>query len=166
MMASSDVRDRVERGFSREVPLGDWAGGVGGRPEGMHIHLHLGEGPPARRRRPLLIAMLSSIALVVAFGAGQFSAPRPASRIADLELPADLALARRIGPLTTPSFVPAAPANTAGQLPAQPQLPPALQLQLAQPPRIVLPATAPATVTPPATAQPGSGPRNAFGLER
>jgi hypothetical protein len=161
MMASSDVRDRADRGYSREVPLGDWAGGIGGRPEGMHIHLHLGEGPSAGRRRPFLVGTLSLIALVVAFGAGQYSASRPASRTADLELPADLALARRIGPLQAPSFVPAVPANPASQLPASPQLPPALQQQLAQPPRIVLPTTAP-TVAP----QPGAAPRNAFGLER
>lgn len=165
-MASSDVRDRADRGYSREVPLGDWAGNVGGRPEGMHIHLHLGEGTPAGRRRPFLVGTLSLIALVVAFGAGQFSASRPASRTADLELPADLALARRIGPLQAPAFVPAVPANPAGSLPALPQLPPALQQQLAQPPRIVLPATAPVAAPQPAAAQPGAAPRNAFGLER
>ena len=159
-MASSDVRNREERGYSREIPFGAWAAG----PDGMHIHVHLGEAPDREARRSWLPWLAGAAAVIVAFGVGQLTASPSGGRMADASLRAPPSTVMRVVP--SPSDAPLQVAPTRGvelQLPPLPQLPPALQQQLAQPPRVVPPSPAPSSG---GAGAPGTPSRNAFGLER
>ncbi|MFK4046189.1 hypothetical protein ACI2KH_14625 [Roseomonas mucosa] len=159
-MASSEVRDRKERGLSREVPFGAWAAG----PDGMHIHVHLAEATKQETRRSLLPWLAGAAAVVVAFGIGQLTASPSSGHAADAGLRAPPPTVMRAVPSLPDAPLQLAPARGAEvQLSPLPQLPLMLQQQLAQPPRVALPSPAPASVV---AGTPGTPPRNAFGLER
>ncbi|MBI0538339.1 hypothetical protein D9599_22505 [Roseomonas sp. KE2513] len=157
-MASSDVRDREERGFSREIPFGAWAAG----PDGMHIYVHLGKAPSREPRRAVLPWLAGAAAVIVAFCVGHFTASPSGGRAADASLRASPSMAARaVPPLPEPVVQIPLARGAEVQLPPLPQIPPVLQQQLALPPRVVPPSPAPVVA-----GSPGTPSRNAFGLER
>ncbi|WP_338929239.1 hypothetical protein WDZ11_22380 (plasmid) [Roseomonas mucosa] len=150
-MMASNAREQEVREPIREVPVGTWAVG----PDGMHIHLHIGDAPVRRRSRSVLLPWLGiAAAVVVAYGLGQFMAPQTGGReVSPVSMRAALPGAAALYPAEVQKRLDV-------QAPPLPQLPPVLQQQLAQPPRVVPP---PAPVLP---AAPAVAPRNAFGLDR
>ncbi|PZR74291.1 MAG: hypothetical protein DI537_45990, partial [Stutzerimonas stutzeri] len=139
-MAGSDVRDREDWDLPREAPFGARAAG----PDGMHIHVHLAEATKQETRRSLLPWLGGAAAVVVAFGVGQLTASMSSGRAADAGLRAPPPTVMRAAPSLPDGPLQLAPTRGAEvQLPPLPQLPPALQQQLAQPPRVVPPSPAP-----------------------
>lgn len=160
-MAGSDVRDREDWGLPREAPFGARAAG----PDGMHIHVHLAEATKQETRRSLLPWLGGAAAVVVAFGVGQLTASMSSGRAADAGLRAPPPTVMRAAPSLPDGPLQLAPTRGAEvQLPPLPQLPPALQQQLAQSPRVVPPSPAPVVAGSPGAL--GTPSRNAFGLER
>ena len=136
------------------------AGQPGGGPEG-------GARPDSGRQggRGWRGGVAVAAAVVVAFGVGQLTASMSSGRAADAGLRAPPPTVMRAAPSLPDGPLQLAPTRGAEvQLPPLPQLPPALQQQLAQPPRVVPPSPAPVVAGSPGAL--GTPSRNAFGLER